>query len=885
MNPRLPKTSQFIALGMMLMAFLSTLTAKASEPEPEIPKLPKWELQYETQTKAQAKDTSLDSALPIAKRWVAQAEATYGKFDKRCLPSLSYLASIYLNKQSWEDRIAVLEHRLDIWTREVGGWTWDACGIAGQIAECYEEMGNRSMAEQWLQRNVKAAKEKPESDAQKICTHLEYLKQHHLFHGNVVSALKISNEIAERKKEAAEGGDLQSKGEYPMSLLDLARTLRMNEYYQEALAVLSQCDEFFDSNYVHARGEWLQERTLCLLGSGDKSSALLSARQTVDNNLVRWRQNHFVPLPNLRDGSHIRAHGNPISIAGTLGNAEFVAEQVVRFQGALLDVEVAKHAQLSTVLREKGTTSDLWLRLTKAEAQEMQAYISGSPPDQLDKLSPPVAEARGEMLRLANPHHFGLVDAWQLGAGPGAAWDLLLSLSPPQIQNALPADRVIANVLRFAKWSGGNQWTDWYGVLLFRGSKAAEYIDLGKASTIDEHVMRFRALVADPKPANGQSADTAIQATLSSLYQLIAAPIEARLIPSEKVAFCPAGSLNFICPGVLLSGSNRFWLQDRDVEVLLDIRATLRSSSGRNEKPLRTARIFGSPNYHAAIKGPMRPLAALAATSQGSSLAQAIKNGLDNEAREWTNLAILPGTATESDLVAQTLRSAGWKVEAFNGAEATESRLRGSAAPEILHIATHGLITQSAGSLKSTQPIPTYSAASSLRLVGKMRSRASGSEGSRIDPMQSTCIALTGATTTFKAWSERKASWPTTDGVLTAEEIAGLDLHGTSLVTLSACDTGLGYAVYGGAVIGLKKALFAAGAENVLLSLWKISDSGTVTFMDRFYRAYAAGKPASAALTVAQRELLTDPNTTFFDKVAVYGAFVLTRGTGYGAEN
>jgi CHAT domain-containing protein len=146
--------------------------------------------------------------------------------------------------------------------------------------------------------------------------------------------------------------------------------------------------------------------------------------------------------------------------------------------------------------------------------------------------------------------------------------------------------------------------------------------------------------------------------------------------------------------------------------------------------------------------------------------------------------------------------------------------------------------------------------------------------------MVSSCIALTGASATFEAWSNRKAPWPANDGVLTAEEFAELNLNGTALVTLSACRTGLGNSGYGSAVIGFKKAIFAAGAENVLLSLWDISDSGTVKFMSEFYQEYASGMRPADAFTKVQRRLLQGGGSVL-DRVSIFGAFVLTQGVGF----
>jgi CHAT domain-containing protein len=94
------------------------------------------------------------------------------------------------------------------------------------------------------------------------------------------------------------------------------------------------------------------------------------------------------------------------------------------------------------------------------------------------------------------------------------------------------------------------------------------------------------------------------------------------------------------------------------------------------------------------------------------------------------------------------------------------------------------------------------------------------------------------------------------DGLLTAEEVTGLELSETELVVLSACDTGLGEIRTGEGVFGLRRAFFMAGARTLVLSLWKVSDAATTVLMERFYENLTVrGLGRSAALREAQLAL------------------------------
>ncbi|MDH3212245.1 MAG: CHAT domain-containing protein, partial [Myxococcales bacterium] len=94
------------------------------------------------------------------------------------------------------------------------------------------------------------------------------------------------------------------------------------------------------------------------------------------------------------------------------------------------------------------------------------------------------------------------------------------------------------------------------------------------------------------------------------------------------------------------------------------------------------------------------------------------------------------------------------------------------------------------------------------------------------------------------------------DGILTALEMAGLDLWGTKLVVLSACETGLGDVAVGEGVYGLRRALVIAGAESQLASLWKVDDMATQEMMTAYYRRLARGEGRGEALRQTQLELL-----------------------------
>ena len=94
------------------------------------------------------------------------------------------------------------------------------------------------------------------------------------------------------------------------------------------------------------------------------------------------------------------------------------------------------------------------------------------------------------------------------------------------------------------------------------------------------------------------------------------------------------------------------------------------------------------------------------------------------------------------------------------------------------------------------------------------------------------------------------------DGLLTAKEAQNLRLNGTSLVVLSACDTGIGDVSFSEGLSGLQRSLALVGARTQLLTLWPVNSARTKDFMEQFYGRLAAGKTKGNAWIETQREMI-----------------------------
>jgi hypothetical protein len=177
------------------------------------------------------------------------------------------------------------------------------------------------------------------------------------------------------------------------------------------------------------------------------------------------------------------------------------------------------------------------------------------------------------------------------------------------------------------------------------------------------------------------------------------------------------------------------------------------------------------------------------------------------------------------------------------GSNASEPELHQIHSPKALHLATHGFVLPEMDTPKAAEQ--------DVRLNEML-----GFKPARPNPMLRCGLALAGAQRTLETWGKSGAIPSDNDGVLTAAEIGGLDLRGTRLVVLSACDTGTGEARAGEGVLGLRRGFVQAGAENLLLTLWPIDDAKTVGLIYDFYTEGAKKESFAFALARVQRRWL-----------------------------
>ena len=203
----------------------------------------------------------------------------------------------------------------------------------------------------------------------------------------------------------------------------------------------------------------------------------------------------------------------------------------------------------------------------------------------------------------------------------------------------------------------------------------------------------------------------------------------------------------------------------------------------------------------------------------------------------------LPGTKLELEAIAPILMNQNIKVQTFTADTANEESFKALSGTKqnILHIGTHGFYWSD-----TTAQRQQFFAQKQILANDRP-------EPQQIDPLHRCGLLFAGANTAL-AGDAHRLEKGVDDGILTAKEISLMDLRGTDIVVLSACETGLGD-ITGDGVFGLQRGFKMAGAQTILMSLWKVHDDATRLLMTSFYRHYANGLSKREAFRKAQQEV------------------------------
>jgi tetratricopeptide (TPR) repeat protein len=342
---------------------------------------------------------------------------------------------------------------------------------------------------------------------------------------------------------------------------------------------------------------------------------------------------------------------------------------------------------------------------------------------------------------------------------------------------------------------------------------ALKLIDLGESAEIDDLVRRVAARVAPVSrhigPAASDEAAVSVTPPDAELSRRTLERAIAYAGDAKRLLIAPDGNLFLVAFDALPLQDHRFVIDEYEISFLGTGRDAIRFSSPPSAS-LTSPVIVAAPDFD------------LSATD-GAGPSKSVDE--DTDERGWLNglagrLNPLPGALAEG----KELRSRLPNARLLSGKEALESTVRQVKRPRILHFATHGFAVPSDQNAEDTNG----------------------------DAMMRSGIALAGA----NAWLQKLPLPPEAeDGIMTAEDLATLDLIDTEMTVISACETGIGDILSGEGVFGLRRAFSVAGVRSIVMSLWKVPDHDTRELMTQFYDHLLKDKSKPAALRAAKLAL------------------------------
>jgi CHAT domain-containing protein len=411
---------------------------------------------------------------------------------------------------------------------------------------------------------------------------------------------------------------------------------------------------------------------------------------------------------------------------------------------------------------------------------------------------------------------------------------------------ALPAGTVLVDFVEYAHAKQENPGLAEPRLLAFivRPNPPIVCVPLGNVGPVCEAVLAWRAgLLAHRSEAVAQSAAT--------LGRLVWEPLRPHLKDAKSVMVAPDSWLT-IFPFAAMPGRKpgTYLIEDLAISYM---------GSGPE-----AAALLGAPQV--AASGGLLAAGAIdfLADPGGSAPRHPWQRRVVIAERQRGGFAPLPGTKAEGELARDLFRRSFPNQPAvfLTGAGPSEGEIKkrlDGGHWRAVHLGSHGFF-EGPGRIAALRA--SMRRRMRVDLASKREKADDDSSSLELGPFLNSGIVLAGGgRAPDTEQPQPPGSLPQSeDGILTAEEVQSLDMSGTEMVVLSACETGLGQRLYGQGMLGLQRAFHVAGAKAVIASLWKVEDAATSVLMEQFYtNLWVKKMPKLEALRQAQLTVLNNP--------------------------
>ena len=511
-------------------------------------------------------------------------------------------------------------------------------------------------------------------------------------------------------------------------------------------------------------------------------------------------------------------------------SASQALEVVYQYKGIHAEMEITQHTAL-----QAGNNPDLLARFEEIRKlrNEIRTMLMSGPGD----IAPMVFEA--QLMDLEQKLE-GLESELATQVPQLRLSERLLKINTKEIARQLPSGSALIEYVYFNKIDfnyiesrehviGSGQYL---AIVILPGPDIQIHlVELGHADPIDQCVRSLILSMLTPTAQrrsfieSGAASETSPENAVGILLrQRIFDPLAPILDDCKRLYMAPDGELNGLPFEVLPLSSKEYLLDHYTISYLGTSRDVLRFENHAALPPHQPV-VISNPAFD--LESVETPVAVKPRLPFGW---QQKKEGN----APW-RFGPLPATQVEGDKIAQLL-----DVEPWNGNKALKGPLKSYRSPFILHLATHGFFQRKTGPDDASV------------LAGILSPAAHTWASTKVNfdrPYLRSGLAFAGANTWLAGGTPPEDA---EDGLLTADEVVGLNLSATELVVLSACETGLGDIQIREGVFGLRRSFILAGAKTIVMSLWPVPDKQTQELMIDFYHGLLKGWPRVDALREAQ---------------------------------
>jgi len=434
----------------------------------------------------------------------------------------------------------------------------------------------------------------------------------------------------------------------------------------------------------------------------------------------------------------------------------------------------------------------------------------------------------------------------QLARQVGPSIELERWVDLKDVRSALAADEALVTWIRFQPYDFEHpsqttgyllpaRYLAW--IIPPAGQGDVKLVDLGLADEIDAVIETARAEITAAGRKDGtiiiegeQAAEKKLRTALDAITQKVWLPVAEHLgDDTKRLNLSPDGALWLVPWAALPSEEDRYLIEQYAFRLLISGRELVEDASEpSSNRPL----VFANPTFDlapqkviAAVKAIFRDIQFDANASRGRVSQTAIGK-----------VPTLPNTELEAEAISPSLETiVGKPPTKYLREYALESVVKRVQRPRMLVLSTHGYFLPD----QQTRPGERTSQESGERSASLVTA-----DGKPIENPLLRCGLLLAGCNQPPSGGD--------DGVLTGLEIVGLDLRGTELVVLSACETGVGKVQIGEGIAGLRQAFQLAGAHSVVATLWQVPDRDSAVLMKDFFEQMAEQQPAADALRAAQ---------------------------------